>query len=76
MTHFATAGLGATLLPRRPVGKDAGSGRGAYQRRDAFRDALAMSGIEFSEEERTEMVERVNDAIEKLRRPAQLPHPE
>ena len=63
MTHFATAGLGATLLPGVLWGKMQ-EAEEARISAEMLRDALAMSGIEFSEEERTEMVERVNDAIE------------
>ena len=63
MTHFATAGLGATLLPGVLWGKMQ-EAEEARISAEMLRDALAVSGIEFSEEERTEMVERVNDAIE------------
>ena len=63
MAHFAQAGLGATLLPGVLWGKV----QEAEEPRitaDMLRDALAMSGIEFTDEERAEMVERVNNTIE------------
>ncbi len=63
MAHFAQAGLGATLLPGVLWGK-VQEEEEARITADMLRDALAMSGIEFTDEERAEMVERVNNAIE------------
>ena len=63
MAHFAQAGLGATLLPGVLWGK-VQEAEEARITADMLRDALAMSGIEFTDEERAEMVERVNNAIE------------
>ena len=63
MTHFAQAGFGATLLPGVLWGKMQ-EAEEARITADMLRDALAMSGMEFTEEEREEMVERVNNSIE------------
>ena len=63
MAHFAQAGLGATLLPGVLWGKMQEEEEARIDA-DMLRDALAMSGMEFSDEERAEMVERVNDSIE------------
>ncbi len=63
MAHFAQAGLGATLLPGVLWGKMQ-EAEEARIKADMLRDALAMSGMEFSEEQREEMVERANNALE------------
>lgn len=59
MTHFAGAGLGATLAPGVLWARmqDAGAERVTLA---MVTDALAMSGIDLSEEERTALVEGAN----------------
>ena len=62
MAHFAGTGLGATLLPGVLWAKMQEAGAREVTA-EMLRDALAMSGLEFDEEERERMVESVNDRL-------------
>jgi Asp-tRNA(Asn)/Glu-tRNA(Gln) amidotransferase A subunit family amidase len=62
MSHFAGIGLGSTLLPGVLWAgmQQAGAQRVSSQ---MMKDALSMSGMEFSDEERERMLQNVNQAL-------------
>ncbi len=62
MAHFAGVGLGSTLLPGALWAKMQEAGAQQVSA-DMLSDALAVSGLEFDEEERERMLESVNDRL-------------
>ena len=63
--YFAGAGLGSTLLPGVLWARMQEAGAQAVTA-EMLSDALAISGLEFGEEERERMLESVNDRLERL----------
>ena len=62
MTRFAGTGLGATLLPGVLWARMQEAGAREVTA-EMLSDALAVSGLEFGEEERERMLESVNDRV-------------
>ena len=62
MAHFAGTGLGATLLPGVLWARMQEAGAREVTA-EMLGDALAISGLDFSEEERERMLESVNDRL-------------
>ena len=63
MARFAAMGLSATLLPGALWAKMQQESAAQLVTADMLSDALALAGLEFTEEERDRMVEDVNEAL-------------
>ena len=75
MAHFASIGLGSTLVPGVLWARmqDAGT---QTVRLAMVTDALQLSGIELSEEDRQAMVEGANRNLDPVQGAARGPHPQ